>query len=262
MSILEEIKKDTVKRVAQQKKEQPFENLVKLVDKELEKDQASGSGNDLSFENALKQDDIAFICEVKKASPSKGVISQDFPYLDIAKDFEAAGAAAISVLTEPHYFQGCDSYLSSISEAVSIPTLRKDFIVDEYMIYQAKLLGARAVLLICTILDTKTLEAFIKKSSELGLCALVETHDEDEVDKALNAGARIIGVNNRNLANFEVDIELSARLRDLVPSDKIFVSESGIHSAEDVQFLRDIHANAALVGEALMRGTTLDSLRA
>jgi len=205
------------------------------------------------FEDALKTNDIAFICEIKKASPSKGVIAADFPYLDIAREYESAGVAAISVLTEPYYFKGDDRYLREIADIVSIPLLRKDFTIDSYMIYEAKILGASAVLFICSILSADILAEYIAVAHSLGLSALVETHDENEVAMALGAGARIIGVNNRNLKTFEVDISLSKRLRKIVPSEILFVSESGIQSPEDISKLRDIGANAALIGETIMR---------
>ena len=206
-----------------------------------------------SFERALSGENLAFICECKKASPSKGLIAPDFPYLDIARNYEAAGAEAISVLTEPKWFLGRDEYLREIAGAVSIPCLRKDFTVDEYMLYQARLLGASAVLLICAILDAAELKDYIQICDALGLSALVEAHDEAEVEMALNAGARIIGVNNRNLKDFTVDTENSRRLRAMIPADVLFVSESGVKDAADVAAARAMGANAVLVGEALMR---------
>ena len=206
-----------------------------------------------AFENALKTPELSFICECKKASPSKGLIAPDFPYLQIAKEYEAAGADAISVLTEPKWFLGSDDYLREIASQVSIPCLRKDFTVDAYMIYEAKLLGASAVLLICSILDASQMREYISLCDELGLSALVEVHDEAEVQKAMDAGARIIGVNNRNLKDFTVDTDNSRRLRSLLPPDVLFVSESGVKSAEDVASLRKIGADAVLIGETLMR---------
>ena len=206
-----------------------------------------------TFEKALKTEDIAFICECKKASPSKGLIAADFPYLTIAKEYQSAGADCISVLTEPKWFLGDDRYLSEIAENVSIPCLRKDFTVDEYMIYQAKVLGASAVLLICSILDKQQLKEYIAVCDELGLSALTEAHDEKEIVTAAEAGARMIGVNNRNLKDFSVDTDNSRRLRELVPSDILFIAESGVKTAEDVQKLREIGADAVLIGETLMR---------
>ena len=205
------------------------------------------------FEKALKRDGVSFICECKKASPSKGLIAPDFPYLQIAKEYEKAGADCISVLTEPKWFLGSDEYLREIAENVKIPCLRKDFTVDEYMIYEAKILGASAVLLICSILNKAQLKEYIKICDTLGLSALVEAHDEAEVKTAVEAGARIIGVNNRNLKDFTVDTDNSRRLRELIPNDVLFVSESGVKTAEDVQALREIGADAVLIGEALMR---------
>lgn len=208
---------------------------------------------DLRFEKALEKPGLSFICECKKASPSKGLIAADFPYLQIAKEYEAAGADAISVLTEPKWFLGSDRYLEEIASAVSTPCLRKDFTVDEFMIYQAKLLGASAVLLICAILDDAQLREYLALCDGLGLSALVETHDEAEVDRALNAGARILGVNNRDLKNFTVDTKNSRRLRARIPEDVLFVSESGVRTAEDVARLAAIGADAVLIGETLMR---------
>ena len=205
------------------------------------------------FETALRHEGLSFICECKKASPSKGLISPDFPYLNIARDYELAGADAISVLTEPEYFLGRDDYLREIASLVKIPVLRKDFVIDEYMIYQAKTLGAGAVLLICAILDPDTIKHYISICDELGISALVEAHDENEIKNAIKSGARIIGVNNRNLKDFSVDTHNSARLRELVPDDIIFISESGVNCPEDVKAIRDMGADGVLIGEVLMR---------
>lgn len=245
MTILDELAASAKKRVDEAKKSCSADDL-----RQRAFELAKGG---FEFERALRKDDIAFICECKKASPSKGLIAPDFPYLEIASDYEAAGADCISVLTEPSRFLGSDSYLKEIAETVSIPCLRKDFTVDEYMIYEAKLLGAKAVLLICSILSEKQISEYIKICDTLGLSALVEAHDEDEIKAALKAGARIIGVNNRNLKDFSVDTGNSARMRELVPRDIIFVSESGVSSADDVRRLRDIGADAVLIGETLMR---------
>lgn len=204
------------------------------------------------FEQALSRPGINFICEVKKASPSRGIIVADFPYPEIARDYELAGAAAISVLTEPEYFLGRDEYLSEISQIVHIPVLRKDFTVSPYQLYQAKLLGASAVLLIRTLLDATILRDYINICDELGISALVETHDEREIESALNAGARVIGVNNRNLKDFTVDLGNSIRLRQLVPEEILFVAESGINTSAQVQRLHQHGVNGILIGEALM----------
>lgn len=246
MTILEEIAQKTKERISAQSSRIPLSEIRSLAEK-------SPKSEKISLYEALSGDDISFICEVKKASPSKGIIAEDFPYLEIAKDYEAAGAAAISCLTEPFWFKGSDVYLREIAAEVKIPVLRKDFTVDEYMIYEAKALGASAVLLICSILSESQLSDYLALTRELGMCALVEAHDEAEIASAVKIGAKIIGVNNRNLKTFSVDIENSARLRGLVPKDRIFVSESGIGTARDVQNLREIGADAALIGETLMR---------
>ena len=208
---------------------------------------------DFEFEKALKKDGVSFICECKKASPSKGIIAEKFDYLTIAKEYEKAGADCISVLTEPKWFLGSDEYLRDIVNTVNIPCIRKDFTVDEYMIYEAKVLGAKAVLLICSILSEKQISDYIKICDELGISALVEAHDEDEIQMAINAKARIIGVNNRNLKDFSVDTNNSARLRKLIPADIIFVSESGIKNADDIKALSEAKVDAVLIGETLMK---------
>lgn len=210
---------------------------------------------DFGFEKALKKPGMSFICECKRASPSKGLIAPEFPYLDIARDYEAAGADCVSVLTEPEWFLGSDRYLEEIAHTVGIPCLRKDFTVDEYMIYEAKLLGASAVLLICSILDAEQLKEYIGVADSLGLSSLVEAHDEREIAAAVGAGARVIGVNNRNLKDFTVDTGNSGKLRSLVPDDIVFVSESGVSDAGDMKRLYDAHVDAVLIGEALMRAS-------
>ena len=217
--------------------------------------QYMGERTPFLFENNLRKPDISFICEVKKASPSKGVIAADFPYLDIARDYESAGADAISVLTEPEFFQGSDLYLAEIREAVRLPLLRKDFIIDPFQIEQSACLGADAILLICAILTSAQLTEFIRTADELGLSSLVETHDEEELKMALQAGARVIGANNRDLKTFKVDTGNSVRLRAIAPAEVLFVSESGIRTAEDVETLRQSGVDAVLVGEALMRSS-------
>jgi indole-3-glycerol phosphate synthase len=208
-----------------------------------------------AFEHVMREPGLSFICEVKKASPSKGLIAPDFPYLDIARDYEAAGASAVSVLTEPKYFLGQDSYLTQIKDVCGLPLLRKDFTVDDYQIYEAKTIGADAVLLICALLDTQTLRTYIKVCDELGLSALVEAHTEKEVLFALEAGARVIGVNNRNLQTFEVNLGTCEKLRPLVPPSVLFVAESGIQTCANISRLRSAGVDAVLVGETLMRST-------
>ena len=244
--ILDKIIEATKIRVAQEKQVESPE-AVKTAALALPSDTG------FPFEAALRQQDFNFICEVKKASPSKGIIAEDFPYLDIAKEYEVAGAAAISVLTEPDFFKGDKKYLQEIASTVKIPVLRKDFIIDEYQIYQAKVWGASAILLICACLDVPTLTKFRELADSLGLSSLVEAHDEHEVQMAIDCGARIIGVNNRNLKDFTVDVQNSVRLRNLVQDDVIFVSESGLETPEDIQVLRDNNIGVALMGETFMR---------
>ena len=257
-TILDTIAEYARERVAAAKAQIPLEEIKNQA---LSIDSHTG----FPFENALREGDISFICECKKASPSKGLIAEDFPYLAIAKAYEAAGASCISVLTEPKWFLGSDRYLKEITEAVSIPCIRKDFTVDEYMIYEAKLLGASAILLICALLPEETLRQYIEICDSLGLSALVEAHDEAEIAFAIREGARIIGVNNRNLKDFTVDVHNSQRLRSLVPESVLFVAESGIRTAADVDVLRHANVNAVLIGETLMRAADkkamLDALR-
>lgn len=240
-------------RLAEHARERTEQAKLKIPLAELKRQALLLPKGNFAFENALRAPDISFICECKKASPSKGLIAPDFMYQQIAKEYEEAGADCISVLTEPKWFLGSDEYLKEIAAAVHIPCLRKDFTVDEYMIYEAKILGASAVLLICSILSGEQIKAYIGICEELGLSALVEAHDENEVRTALSAGASMIGVNNRNLKDFSLDIDNSRRLRELVPPDVLFVSESGVSSAADVAKLREIGADAVLIGEALMR---------
>lgn len=227
--------------------------------------QEAGPGQGEQFVSALNRPGLSFLCEIKKASPSKGLISPDFPYLDIARAYEAAGADGVSCLTEPKWFLGSDDIFRQVRRTISLPMLRKDFTVDEYQIYQARLMGANAVLLIISLLDGETLKGYLDLCRSLGLAALVETHDGQEVDAALNAGAEIIGVNNRNLKDFSVDFSNAARLRDRIPPGVLYVAESGLTGPEDAAALKRLGADAALVGEALMRapdkGAMLASLR-
>lgn len=257
-NILETIADYARERVANEKQKVSLEEMKS-------KARSMNIDDSFPFEKSLKSGDISFICECKKASPSKGIIAEDFPYLDIAKDYEKAGAAAISVLTEPKWFMGNDEFLKDISSNVGIPCLRKDFTVDEYMIYEAKTLGASAILLICSLLSEEKIKEYIDIADSLGLSALVEAHDEDEIAMAVRAGARIIGVNNRNLKDFTVDVHNSERLRKLVPKEVLFVAESGIKTSEDIDVLRKANVNAVLIGETLMRAENkkkmLDELR-
>lgn len=244
--ILDKLADSTRRRVERRKEEKSLERIRTEA-------LALGTDNRFPFEQALSVEGMSFICEVKKASPSKGLIAEDFPYLDIAREYQEAGASAISVLTEPEYFLGSDRYLKEIAESVTIPVLRKDFTVDEYQIYEAKLLGASAVLLICSLLNDEELQRYLNTAHGLGLSALVEAHDEEEAGRAVRAGARIIGVNNRDLKTFTVDIKNSVNLRKLIPEGIIYVSESGIKAPEDVGELYRNGTNAVLIGETLMR---------
>ena len=247
MTILDRLADHARARTAAAKRAVPPEEMIRQA--------SSLPKGELPFEKALEKPGISFLCECKKASPSKGLIAPDFPYLDIAREYEQAGADAISVLTEPKWFLGSDVYLKEIAGAVSIPCLRKDFTVDEYMIYEAKVLGASAVLLICSILSEGQLRDWLGLCRSLGLSALVEVHDEAEASMALDAGARIVGVNNRNLKDFTVDFTNAQKLRDKIPASCLYVAESGVTGPEDVRLLRKLGADAALIGEALMRST-------
>lgn len=274
-NILDRIAAKTRERISKEMRQVPLSEIRRQAERILQDSQkalsapfssgANGSGaSDLpdphnfsprsgSFRRALARPGISFICEVKKASPSKGVIAEHFPYLDIAREYEAAGAAAISCLTEPHWFLGSDQYLRKIASQVSIPVLRKDFTISPYMIYQAKAYGASAILLICSILDDAELHDYLQLANELHLDVLTEAHSAEEIERAVKAGAQIIGVNNRNLKTFEVDVENSRRLRALAPRDAIFVSESGIRTAKDIRALYENGTDAVLIGETLMR---------
>ncbi len=246
MNILETIADAARERVALSKQNLPLDALKERIS-------SIPKGEPFLFEKALSNPELSFICECKKASPSKGLIAEYFPYLQIAKEYEEAGASCISVLTEPKWFLGSDQYLEQIAKEVSIPCLRKDFIVDEYMIYEAKLLGAQAVLLICSITKESELGEYLSLCDRLGLSALIETHDEKEMKSALRVGARLVGVNNRNLKDFSVNTENSRKMRDLVPDDVLFVSESGVKDERDIAKLKEIGVDAVLIGEALMK---------
>jgi len=245
MNILDQLADHARQRVAEAKEK---------VSLEVVKEQALAlPKGDFEFEKALAKEGMSFICECKKASPSKGIIAEEFDYLTIAKDYEKAGADCISVLTEPKWFLGSDEYLKEIANAVQIPVIRKDFTVDEYMIYEAKVLGAKAVLLICAILKEEQIKEYIRICDTLGISALVEAHDEAEIEIAVKAGARLIGVNNRNLKDFSVDTSNSRRLREIIPENVVFVSESGIKDANDIKLLKEAKVDAVLIGETLMK---------
>lgn len=246
MNILDQIAASTKKRVEQSKRICPIDKMKEMAGNRK-------FGETFSFEKALSKPEISFICEIKKASPSKGIIAEHFPYVDIAKEYESAGADCMSVLTEPEYFKGDIRYLEEIREAVKTPLLRKDFTVDEYMIYEAAAVGANAVLLICSLLSESQLADWIELSGSLGLSALVEAHDEREIEMAIDAGAKIIGVNNRNLKTFEVDVTNCLKLREKIPADILFVAESGIRTHDDIVALKAGGVNGVLIGETLMR---------
>lgn len=248
MNILDEIAAKTKERIQEQKNRVPLPDLIRQAET-----RAKGAASGQTFLEAMKKTGMSYICEVKKASPSKGLIAPDFSYLKIAGEYEAAGASAISCLTEPFYFMGADQYLKEIANLVTIPVLRKDFTVDEYMIYQAKALGASAVLLICAILDDVQLRAYRQLAHELGMDALVEAHDEEEVTRALDCGARIVGVNNRDLKTFRIDMKNSICLRRMAPEDVVFISESGIRTPADIKILYENQVDGVLIGETLMK---------
>ncbi|MDR3205546.1 MAG: indole-3-glycerol phosphate synthase TrpC [Candidatus Methanoplasma sp.] len=256
--ILDDIVRSAKARVSEEKRKTAFKDMR---DAALSMDRLNGS----PFKKALGKPGISFICEVKKASPSKGVISSDFPFIDIARGYERAGADAVSVLTEPEFFLGCDLHLEAISKRIGLPVLRKDFVVDSYQVYQARTIGASAVLLICSVLSDRSLAECMAAAEDLGISVLTEVHDPGEVERALNAGADIIGANNRDLRTFEVDIGVSVRLRDEVPDGVLFVAESGIRTRADIEILEKCGADAVLIGESMMLSDDkkgyLDSLR-
>ncbi len=255
MNILEKLADLSRERVKSEQERLPESELRTQA-------KALGPGNGQAFLAALKKPGLSFICEIKKASPSKGLISPDFPYLEIASAYERAGADCISCLTEPEYFLGSDQIFSEVREKVNLPMLRKDFTVSAYQLDQARVMGADAALLIVSLLDVKTLGVYLDRCADLGIAALVETHDAEEIRTAVSAGAQIIGVNNRNLKDFSVDFGNAARLRDLIPPDCVYVAESGVKGPEDVALLKQIGADAALIGEALMRSADpAESLR-
>ena len=249
MNILDKICETTKERIEKEKQKISLVEVRKNAEriKNIEKEKY------FNFEKAIgKKEKINFICEIKKASPSKGIIAENFDYIEIAKDYQKAGADAISCLTEPHYFLGSDEYLKAVKETVNIPVLRKDFIIDEYMIYKSKNIKADAILLIAAVLDKYKLKDYFDIANDLGLSSLFEIHNEEELEKVLNLNPRIIGVNNRDLKTFEVDINNSVRLRKLIPNNIIFVSESGIKCREDIKTLEENKTSAVLIGESLM----------
>lgn len=264
--ILDTIARSAGKRVEQRKQVKSLEQMMKAACECREREgikgdaikragikRENGTNEVYPFKAALSKPGVSFICEVKKASPSKGLIAPDFPYVEIARQYQEAGADAVSVLTEPEFFLGADRYLEEIHREIELPLLRKDFIVDEYQIYEAKVLGASAVLLICSLMDMEKLKRYMGICGSLGLSSLAEAHTDREVAMAAEAGADIIGINNRNLETFEVDFTNALRLRNLVDRGTIFVAESGIRTPEDIELLAENQVDAVLVGETLMR---------
>lgn len=259
MNILDKICETTKERIEKEKQKISLSEIRKLAENiknnsnfDFEKAIGKKYKNNKDSKDNNKEKRINFICEIKKASPSKGIISESFDYIEIAKDYEKAEADAISCLTEPYYFMGSDNYLKEVKGIVNIPVLRKDFIIDEYMIYQSKNIRADAILLIVAVLDKYKLKDYFDIANESGLSSLIEVHNEEELEKAVNINARIIGVNNRDLKTFNVDINNSVRLRKLVPKNIIFVSESGIKDRSDIKILEENETDAVLIGERLM----------
>ena len=245
-TILDTIADHARLRVAQDKERIGAEAMRELAAR-------GGPANGKAFYDAVGKPGMSFICEVKKASPSKGVIDPVFDYLAIARAYEAAGADCVSCLTEPKWFLGSDDIFRDIRGVISTPMLRKDFVVDEYQLYQAKVMGANCALLICAILDLSTLERYLGICADLGLAALTEAHDETEIAAAVAAGAKMIGVNNRNLKDFSVDLGNAQRLRERIPAGTLYVAESGVKTPADAAAMRAVGADAILMGEALMR---------
>lgn len=206
-----------------------------------------------SIENKINNKRSAVIAEIKKASPSKGLLRENFVPADIARSYAENGAACLSILTDKDYFQGDESYLQQARAACDLPVIRKDFIIDPYQVYEARVIDADCILLIVSALDDKTLQSLFDLAHELGMDVLMEVHDEDEMQRALRTGARLIGINNRNLRTFDTSLDTTLNMLDMVDERHILVTESGIHTQQDVQLMRDNNVNAFLVGEAFMR---------
>lgn len=244
--ILDDLVAATKQRLVEEKKQVPLIELKQQAQQIPNRDSQT-------IINKFLEPKLHFIGEIKKSSPSKGTIVDDFPYMKIAQEYQDAKIDAISILTEPTYFQGKLAYLKEISKTSNVPLLRKDFTIDPYMIYQAKVAGASLILLIVAILDDEELISYLKLSQKLGLAALVEVHNENELQRALKANAKIIGVNNRNLKDFTVDINNSLKLRPLVPKQIPFITESGIKTSADIKKLKRAQVNGVLIGETFMK---------
>lgn len=247
-NILEKIVAEKRQEVKQKKRSLPVSALTERL---------AHRKAPLDFAHALSGDRLKLIAEIKKASPSRGLLCPDFNPVELAKTYAQSGAAAISVLTEVNHFQGSLDYLEAVREEVSIPLLRKDFIFDPYQVYESATYGADALLLIVAILSQEQLEELLALSRHLGLGCLVEVHNENDVEKALLSGAEIVGINNRDLSTFNVDINTTRRLRPLIPEGRIVVSESGINNRADIKKLKEWGVNAVLVGEALVTASNI-----
>lgn len=243
--ILDQILLDTKKRVKKLYQRHPLESWKSKADKV--------PLSNFKFHRTIENNSFSIIAEIKKASPSKGMIDKAFDYKQIAKDYKEAGVNCISVLTEPYHFSGRNEYIQTVKQISELPVLRKDFIIDEIQIYESVLLGADCILLICKALSLKQLTKFLQIAETLQLSALVEAHTLEDVTMALQANAKMIGVNNRDLQTFEVDLQTSLTLRESVPSDVMFVSESGIKTVNDIKRIKTGNINAVLIGETLMR---------
>ena len=244
--ILDDLVTATKKRMAAEKRIYSLEELK-------QQSQKAPMKNPQLIVDKLLEPKLTFIAEIKKASPSKGVIVQDFPYLEIAQEYQANKIDMISVLTEPDYFQGNLKYLQQITQEVDLPVLRKDFTIDSYMIYQAKIAQASLILLIVAILSDGQLKDYLKLAKELGLAAIVEVHDETELKRALRAKSKIIGINNRNLKDFSVNFNNSLKLKKLIPADIPVIAESGIKTKTDIKLLKKAGINGVLIGETFMK---------
>lgn len=249
MFILDKICSSKVKEIEGRKKQLPLAKLEKAL---------NGLQPTRDFGEAIKSpESVKLIAEVKKASPSAGVIREPFNHIEIARLYEQGGASAISVLTDEQFFQGKLEYLTEIKQVVKLPLLRKDFIIDPYQIYEARVAGADAVLLIARLLSNEKLRAYLKLSHELGMVCLVEVHNADEIKRTLDTDAMIIGINNRDLSTFKTDLETTFKLRSLIPEGKTIVSESGISTRNDIKRLKECGVDAVLIGETLMRATNI-----
>ena len=247
---------DILKKILLRKHEEIAERSEKLPLDDLKKyaEQASPvRGFIAAIESKLAENKAAVISEIKKASPSKGLLRENFNPAEIAKTYEANGAACLSVLTDADFFQGSENYLKQARSVCELPVIRKDFIIDPYQVYEARMINADCILLIVAALDDDKLKELLALAHELEMDVLMEVHDEQEMQRALATNARLIGINNRSLHTFETSLQTSLSMLDMVPDDRILVTESGIHTSEDVKLMRDNNIHTFLVGEAFMR---------